>query len=56
MDGTQGRPRAGFRDLTDDGLEKVKGERENLEGLLHRKLRKTTDEARQTVDRKLESI
>ncbi|WP_291733447.1 CsbD family protein [Leisingera sp. F5] len=52
----KGRLREAYGDLTDDELEQAKGEREQLEGLLQQKLGKTKDEARQAVDRMLESI
>lgn len=52
----KGQIRETYGDLTDDEIERAKGDREQLEGLFQQKLGKTKDEARQAVDDMLEKI
>ncbi|WP_121062536.1 CsbD family protein [Chachezhania antarctica] len=51
----QGRVRSAFGKLTDDEVQQVKGDREQLEGLIQKKYGKTKEEAHQEVDKWLES-
>jgi len=46
----KGRARQAWGDLTDDELEKTKGEREELVGLIQEKYGKTRDAAEREVD------
>jgi uncharacterized protein YjbJ (UPF0337 family) len=52
----KGRLRESYGDLTDDDIEKAKGDREQLEGMLQQKLGQTKDEARSNVDRILQKV
>jgi uncharacterized protein YjbJ (UPF0337 family) len=52
----KGRLRESYGDLTDDDIERAKGNREQLEGLLQQKLGQTKDEARSNVDRILQKV
>jgi uncharacterized protein YjbJ (UPF0337 family) len=46
----KGNVQAKWAELTDDDLEKVKGDREKLEGILQEKYGKSKEEVRREVD------
>lgn len=46
----KGRVQAKWAELTDDDLDKVKGDREKLEGILQEKYGKSKEEVRREVD------
>ncbi len=46
----KGNVQAKWAELTDDDLEKVKGDREKLEGILQEKYGKSNEEVRREVD------
>ena len=50
----KGQLREAYADLTDDEIEKAKGDREQLEGLMQQKLGKSKDDARAAFDKILE--
>lgn len=52
----KGHLREAYGDLTDDELEAMKGDREQLEGRLQQRLGKSKQEVRETVDRILARI
>jgi uncharacterized protein YjbJ (UPF0337 family) len=52
----KGRLRESYGDLTEDDIQKARGDREQMEGMLQQKYGKTKDEARQEVDRILSDV
>ena len=52
----KGKLRESYGEFTDDELEEARGNREQLEGKLQQKYGQSKDEARETVDRILNSI
>lgn len=52
----KGQIRSAYGELTDDEIEKAKGDRSQLEGLMQQKLGKTKDEARDAVDKILNNV
>ncbi|MEM6728161.1 MAG: CsbD family protein [Pseudomonadota bacterium] len=51
----KGRLRSAYGELTDDELEKAKGDREKLEGILVEKYGKTKAEVREEVNKLLDA-
>ncbi len=49
----KGRLHSAYGELTDDDLERTKGDQAQLEGLLQQKLGQTKDEARATLEKVL---
>ncbi|MEL7167153.1 MAG: CsbD family protein [Pseudomonadota bacterium] len=52
----KGKLRETYGDLTEDELEKAKGDRAQIEGILQNRLGKTKDEARKALDDVLDSV
>lgn len=52
----KGKLRESYGELTDDELEEARGNREQLEGKLQQRYGQSKDEAREAVDRILNSI
>ncbi|WP_158970434.1 CsbD family protein [Chachezhania sediminis] len=50
----QGKVRSAYGKLTDDELQQVKGDREQLEGLIQQKYGKSKEEVRKELDKWLE--
>ena len=52
----KGKLREAYGVLSDDEIEQAKGDREQIEGLLQRRLGKSKDEARETLDKILARV
>ncbi|WP_121630795.1 CsbD family protein [Tropicibacter alexandrii] len=52
----KGRLREAYGDLTDDELERTRGNREQIEGLIQQKTGESKDDARASFDRLLQKV
>lgn len=52
----KGRLRSAYGELTDDELERAKGDQEQMEGLLQQRLGQTKDQARATLEKLLDRV